>query len=106
MFGFIEFKEDAHKENIQLAHRIKEEVCQLIDNLSKGGFGDRRHEQYPFDERRMGNRMGGQGDMGYGDRRYILDTEPSHYPHTQYPQRFEPRQSQGQGHQFDGRYNY
>jgi hypothetical protein len=37
-------------------------------------------------------------DGGYGDRRYILDTEPSHPYHQsqQYPQH----------HQYDDRYNY
>lgn len=110
MFGFIEFKEDVHHENIKLAHRIKEEVCELIDKLSKGASGERRAEQFPFDERRGGGRMmrkehypqdGGYSmDQrgGYGDRRYILDTEPSHsYPQSQqYPQH----------HQYDDRYNY
>lgn len=102
MFGFIEFKEDVHHENIKLAHRIKEEVCELIDKLSKGASGERRAEQFPFDERRGGGRMMRRGhypqDGDYGDRRYILDTEPSHhYPQSQqYPQR----------HQYDDRYNY
>lgn len=110
MFGFIEFKEDVHHENIKLAHRIKEEVCELIDKLSKGASGERRAEQFPFDERRGGGRMmrkeyypqdGGYSmDQrgGYGDRRYILDTEPSHPYHQsqQYPQH----------HQYDDRYNY
>lgn len=115
MFGFIEFKEDVHKENIKLAHRIKEEVCQLIDKLSQGSLDHRYHEQYPFDERRGGGQMGYRGDMGqgagsqsgYGDRRYILDTEPSyHYPHQTYPHHFDQRQMQPQTQQFDGRYNY
>lgn len=102
MFGFIEFKEDVHHENIKLAHRIKEEVCELIDKLSKGASGERRAEQFPFDERRGGGRMMRREhysqDDGYGDRRYILDTEPSHpYPNSQqYPQH----------HQYDDRYNY
>lgn len=102
MFGFIEFKEDVHHENIKLAHRIKEEVCELIDKLSKGASGERRAEQFPFDERRGGGRMMRREhysqDDGYGDRRYILDTEPSHpYPQSQqYPQH----------HQYDDRYNY
>lgn len=102
MFGFIEFKEDVHHENIKLAHRIKEEVCELIDKLSKGALGERRAEQFPFDERRGGGRMMRREhysqDGGYGDRRYILDTEPSHsYPQSQqYPQH----------HQYDDRYNY
>lgn len=102
MFGFIEFKEDVHHENVKLAHRIKEEICELIDKLSKGASGERRAEQFPFDERRGGGRMMRREhypqDGGYGDRRYILDTEPSHpYPQSQqYPQH----------HQYDDRYNY
>lgn len=102
MFGFIEFKEDVHHENVKLAHRIKEEVCELIDKLSKGASGERRVEQFPFDERRGGGQMMRREhylqDGGYGDRRYILDTEPSHsYPQSQhYPQH----------HQYDDRYNY
>lgn len=102
MFGFIEFKEDVHHENIKLAHRIKEEVCELIDKLSKGASGERRAEQFPFDERRGGGRMMRREhypqDSDYGDRRYILDTEPSHPYHQsqQYPQH----------HQYDDRYNY
>lgn len=101
MFGFIEFKEEAHHDNLKLAHRIKEEVCELIDKLSKGGSAERRGMPYPFDERRGGGMSRRenypQGDS-YGDRRYILDTEPSHSYHQSqhYPQ-----------HQkYDERYNY
>ena len=106
MIGFIEFKEDVHHENIKLAHRIKEEVCELIDKLSKGEYGDRRHEPYEFDERRGGGRMNRREPMrqsdDYGDRRYILDTEPSHRVSHQYPYEHERHQS----HHFDDRYNY
>ena len=110
MIGIIEFKEDAHKENLHLAHRIKEELCELIDKLSKGEHGNRHYDPMYLDERRGGGRMGyreypEQSDErrgGYDERRYILDTEPSYqnYPHN------DSRRHQAPHHQFDGRYNY
>lgn len=109
MFGFIEFKEEAHHDNLKLAHRIKEEVCELIDKLSKGGSAERRGMPYPFDERRGGGMsrrenypQGGGYSMdergGYGDRRYILDTEPSHPYHQSQPYPHHQK--------YDERYNY
>lgn len=106
MFGIIEFKEDAHKENLHLAHRIKEEVCELIDKLSKGEYGDRHYEDIYFDERRGGGRMGRkvhhEGYDGYGDRKYIVEMEPYHKERSQ-RERHQPHTPY---HQFDERYNY
>ncbi len=61
----LEFRKEDHEENMNLVHRIKEDICQLYKNLEKAEMGERRYEIDAFDERGgSGNRGGGMGNRG------------------------------------------
>ena len=75
MWGIIEFREDEHRQNVQSLHKMKEEICILIDRMEKGGHHDERRGMYGagMDERKGG--MSNRG--GYGN----------HFPYPEsYPQ--------------------
>ena len=102
MFGFIEFKKQDHDENLQLVHRIKEDICKLVDKLSHGNYHERQYQTPEFDERRGGGKMGNRGSMGYHGTEGSYGSGhhmPYHYPYPQHPM-------YPQDQQYDDRYNY
>lgn len=98
----VEFKKEAHDENMKLVHRIKEDICELFKRLEGGAHGERHYEIDAYDERKNRNSMEQYyrrdgmmderrgGGMGRKDDRF----EDRRYP--QYP--FDERGG--------GRYNY
>ena len=95
----IQFREEDHAHNMQLLHKIKEDVYALCENMEKSHHsehGERRYIIDQFDERpkhhEMDERRGGDrgGMMGRRDDRSM----DRHYP--EYP--FDERGG--------GRYNY
>lgn len=58
----VEFKKERHDENLRILHRLKEDVCDLIDAM-KHEAHERRHDDYDYDER-------GRGRGGRMNRRY------------------------------------
>lgn len=86
MFGWIEFREDEHQQHMSSLHKIKKEVCELIDKMEKGSHDERRHEMpYETDERRGGRmsyRMGGDvNERGGYNNHFPYPKHPHQYPY-------------------------
>ena len=93
MWGLIEFREDEHQQNLQSLHKMKEEICGLIDRMEKGGVHGERRGQY-------GSGMNERDGGGMSERRGGMNNRGGYGNHFPYPEPYP------QYPMYDERYRY